>query len=308
MPESSSLIIQRLTPRNIRDAGTLFFAVYGRKLPRKLLEKKYDTSHTGVSHLGFIAYAGNRMPVAFYAVLPVFISNGEHAVLGAQSVDGMTHPGYRNKGLFLALIAKTMELCKDSGIRFHFGFPNQHSLPAFEKLQWEIPVRMNRFETVVKRNITANSIRRLLPGRWRMLYIKKQLGMQGELLGAADVCLQHAAGVYRNEAYMLYKTCSSTWLLRTEDGIAWFKISDVLIVGDVSVMEEKFASMFERLKAIAYSLGLSKVIFHCTPASPLHALFARFCETGESFPVICKTDTGWDLQKFVFTFADIDTF
>src|SRR5580698_1455477 len=91
--------VLRLSHDNIGDAEKLHTAVYGIKLRPGFFEAKYDTAFTGAKHVGFIAYNDNGVPIAFYAVIPCFISMDEDTVLAGQSADTMTHPDYRFKGL-----------------------------------------------------------------------------------------------------------------------------------------------------------------------------------------------------------------
>jgi GNAT superfamily N-acetyltransferase len=76
--------------------------------------------------------------VGQYALMPTQLSLGGEIVLGAQSVDTMTHPEYRNQGMFAELAGSCMELAASRGIRVLYGFPNQNSYPGFvQKLNWD---------------------------------------------------------------------------------------------------------------------------------------------------------------------------
>lgn len=75
--------------------------------------------------------------VGQYAVIPVAMSIAGKNVLGAQSVDTMTHPDYRRQGIFETLARKVYEQAHTDGIHIVYGFPNQSSYPGFvEKLNW----------------------------------------------------------------------------------------------------------------------------------------------------------------------------
>jgi GNAT superfamily N-acetyltransferase len=89
------------------------------------------------SALGMVAVDGNRI-VGQYVLLPVELRLGREVVLGAQSVDTMTHPDYQGKGVFTTLANACMKLAEDHGVEVLYGFPNPNSYPGFvRKLNWD---------------------------------------------------------------------------------------------------------------------------------------------------------------------------
>ena len=76
--------------------------------------------------------------VAFYTVMPVRLRLGGEAVLAAQSMDTMTHPDYRGRGLFLKLAKACYDLAASIGVEVLYGFPNDNSYPGFiRRLNWD---------------------------------------------------------------------------------------------------------------------------------------------------------------------------
>ncbi len=139
-------MIERLSDDNLADVEKLHAAVYGKMPAARFFSMKYNTGFTGVQHIGFIAYNNDQLPIAFYAVIPCFMRFDDKIVLAAQSADTMTHPQYRNKGLFVELALLTFQLCRKADIKLIFGFPNQNSLHGFiNKLGWEMTERMDCF-------------------------------------------------------------------------------------------------------------------------------------------------------------------
>src|ERR1700748_1364727 len=137
--QKSGYYIERLSRENIESLHKLYNEVYSRPQPGGYFVKKYDTSYTGVEHLGYIAFNENNNPIAFYGVLPCFIRNIDTLYLAAQSADTMTHPKYQFKGLFVQLANLTFDLCMEEGISLVFGFPNQNSLHGFlVRLKWSM--------------------------------------------------------------------------------------------------------------------------------------------------------------------------
>ena len=129
--------IVRLDKDNLKDLAFLHSEVYGIKMNKDYFFKKYNTAYTGVEYIGFLAYSKNNFPVAFYGVIPCFLTYENKTILAAQSADTMTHPGYRFKGMFVDLSRRTFDLCKENRIQTVFGFPNQNSYHgAIHKLGW----------------------------------------------------------------------------------------------------------------------------------------------------------------------------
>ncbi|MFT5486606.1 MAG: GNAT superfamily N-acetyltransferase [Paracoccaceae bacterium] len=84
-----------------------------------------------------IAMDGARA-VAFYTVWPVKLKLGNEIVSGAQSMDTMTHPDYRGRGLFIKLAMACYEICAERGYEALYGFPNSNSYPGFlRRLNWD---------------------------------------------------------------------------------------------------------------------------------------------------------------------------
>src|ERR1700744_762988 len=113
--------IERLSKNNLGDLDKLHHAVYSKHHPADYFEKKYDTAYLGVEYLGYIAYNSQHTPIAYYGVIPCFIRYNNQLYMAAQSVDTMTHPKYRFKGLFVQLANLTYDLCQEEGINLIFG-------------------------------------------------------------------------------------------------------------------------------------------------------------------------------------------
>src|SRR5437588_761672 len=113
---SKEYIVERLGKKNLGDLDKLHTAVYGKRQSAGYFGKKYDTAYLGVEYIGYIAYDNNRVPIAYYGIVPCFIRYNNQLYLGAQSVDTMTHEKYRFKGLFVQLANLTYDLAMDEGI------------------------------------------------------------------------------------------------------------------------------------------------------------------------------------------------
>jgi hypothetical protein len=308
-----NISIERFGKNNLADLGTLFYAVHGRKVTPDFFSKKYDTGYTGVEYLGFIAYSQGHMPVAFYGVIPCYLCYDGELLLSAQSADTMTHPAFRNRGLFVKLAGMTVDLCKEHKLHWLFGFPNQHSLPGFvNKLGWEIKANMDCFIIPAKAGKTGKLLRKfsflqdIYKRYQRSILDKNALATSAKPYG---LFANEGRGVWRNSEYILYRQYNCNRFICLSHALVWIKAGDGLVIGDMLVEPEDFDATITTLCMIAGKMGLNKVIFHSTKNARLHALFAGRCIPIPSFPVIFKDLSGGRANKdFSFTYADVDTF
>jgi len=256
--------VKRLSINNLNDVTTLHTAVYGKMPPADFFLKKYGTDHTGIAYIGFIAYNKQMLPISYYGVIPCFMSCDSKSILAAQSADTMTHPEYRNRGLFVELAQQTLELCRNEGIRIVFGFPNQNSLPGFiHKLKWQTTETMDCFIIPVK----AIPMERLsvkipfLKGSYSIYtnwVLKKYLVPQQ---GTSNSVLSDGYdGVFRDAHYLEYKKYSATQVIHIEGAAIWMKINKGLLIGDISgVTDNNFDALMNKL--LCYNIT-GKYKFH----------------------------------------------
>ncbi|HEY4323701.1 MAG TPA: GNAT family N-acetyltransferase [Mucilaginibacter sp.] len=303
---------ERLSESNITDLEKLHTAVYTQTSPHNYFQNKYDTSFTSVQHTGYIAY-DNELPIAFYGVIPCFLDLNGSIILAAQSADTMTHPKYRNKGLFIELAKQTFELCSQHGIELLFGFPNQNSLHGLvNRLSWTSTERMSYFIISIGTFWWQRIFRKLPPLQtWYKSYQRRQLkkvllsqkGIDNSVFN--DKC----GGILRDQNYLEYKNYNTTHVIKLGASILWVKINNELLIGDISVSPGNFDDMIKKLKRFAYKLGIKEVHFHACPKTTLHSLFAARFNALPSFPVIFKELNGTvDIGQIKFTSADIDIF
>ncbi|MCZ6774722.1 MAG: GNAT family N-acetyltransferase [Proteobacteria bacterium] len=97
---------------------------------------------------------------ALYTVWPVKLKLGNDILLGGQSMDTMTHPDYRGRGLFVKLAGACYELCAARGYAALYGFPNSNSYPGFIRrlnwdhtgdiVHWVRPIRPSNYKSLPK--------------------------------------------------------------------------------------------------------------------------------------------------------------
>jgi hypothetical protein len=304
----------RLSAANIGDLAKLHKTAYGKILLTNFFTRKYATAYTGAESIGFIAYDQQMVPVAYYGVIPCFLVNNGKTILAAQSADTMTHPDHRHKGLFIQLAMLTYKLCKSTGIKLVFGFPNQNSLPGFiNKLGWRntetmdcfiIPVKTLPFE---KLSHKAGLLKRMY-GRYTRFVLKKYKMPYNKI--SSSVFNENLEGVVRDRNYLRYKTYSNTCVLNIEMVTFWIKISNDLMIGDVTgLTNSNFEKAINQLLSISRKLGIKQIQFQTSPSTQLHRLFDERYQAIPAFPVIFKDlGSGIPNGKMKFTLADIDIF
>src|ERR1041385_3074806 len=144
-------VTRRVSSKNYKDIRYLF-KERGLKYSEEFIEKKFDTSFTGIKDIGFIAYHSQTgEPASHYSVFPCLIQKKEKKILGAQSGDTITHPRHQQKGLFVRLAKECYEFARESGVEIIYGFPNQNSYHGFiNRLGWIYSEEFISFEIPVQ--------------------------------------------------------------------------------------------------------------------------------------------------------------
>src|SRR6185312_8205359 len=257
--------IEKLGVDNLTDLDKLYAAVYEKSPPPGYFSRKYDTAYTGVCYTGFMAY-NDELPISYYGVIPCFIKYDDKIILAAQSADTMTHPRYRNKGLFVELATLTYHLCGDTGIQLVFGFPNQNSLHGFiNKLGWQLTETMDCF-IIPTGTPQWKRLSRKVPF-FKNLYNRHQKTLEKYLLlrqqGTINsVSADGYAGVYRDYDYLKYKARALHRLIKMGGSGVWMKINNELLIGDMDIIPANFDSVMAVLKTFAYKIGIKEMHFH----------------------------------------------
>jgi GNAT superfamily N-acetyltransferase len=71
--------------------------------------------------------------VGSYAVIPIPLKIGDKEIVGSLSLNTMTHPEFRGKGIFTALARLTYDSCLRQGFELTMGYPNPLSYHGFVK-------------------------------------------------------------------------------------------------------------------------------------------------------------------------------
>ncbi|HEX5151442.1 MAG TPA: GNAT family N-acetyltransferase [Parafilimonas sp.] len=311
--DNEDYYIKQLNADKLKDLEVLYKAVYGSHLPQNYYQKKYDTAYTGASYVGFVAYDTDNTPVAYYGVLPCFIQYKDEIILAAQAVDAMTHPQHRYKKLFTKLASSTFKLCKQTGIRLIFGFPNQNSYHGHvHNLGWKVSENMERFTIPIYTFPLASLLRYF---KWiQPIYIKyvnrvlhryriTQAGLPN------PVIKEEYGGVFRDEKYLQHKTYSNTQVLKVGSTKVWVRIKNDLMIGDIEMTDDDLDKVIKVLKKISKFLGVPAISFQTSIGTYMHTAFAKRYKPLPSFPIIfLNLNTTIPVNKLKFTLADIDIF
>jgi GNAT superfamily N-acetyltransferase len=116
---------------------------------------KYQNNPAG-SPIIWVAEADDRL-VAQYAIIPVKMKMGDRIITGSQSVDTMTHPDYRGRGMLFTLSERVFEEAGKQGIEIVYGFPNRMT-SWYRKLWLEVDARSTLIKPLNLRNILDKKI------------------------------------------------------------------------------------------------------------------------------------------------------
>ena len=123
------------TREDIPAIRTLFAQVMGFQRPIEHERWKFAENPFG-EPLAMLAEDSERV-VGLYALWPTLLHLGNERVLGAQSLDTMTHPEYQGQGMFTHLASTCYELAAARGVGVVYGFPNASSYAGFvRRLNW----------------------------------------------------------------------------------------------------------------------------------------------------------------------------
>lgn len=305
---------QRVSQDKITDLIGLFNNSFNWNPSVEYLRQRYDTSTLGPVNLGYLAYAEDHSPAAYYGVFAMKLRIDGKLVSGAQSGDTATHSQHRGKGLFIDLAKASYKLAAEEGVQVVFGFPNKNSYSGFmKKLDWmhthDIDVfRIKLFTLPVAQAVWKwKNLKKAYLG-WVRLFVNSKK-IEGWFPGSVND--DKLNGVLRDEAYFTYKRSSDKFLIDYKGSKMWLKFDGFLWVGDMEIhSNEKFDQNVRWLKRIAFFTGCDKIVFQASPGTSLHAQLKRIASPKSTMPagvLNLNPENGLDLRTLVFTGADFDS-
>jgi hypothetical protein len=316
---------RRIDASQISGLKELVRQIYGNKEPNSIsLEEKFNTKSFGAEYVGYAAYdshqkqiiANNEIPIAYYGVYPTLAKVEKSEILCAQSGDTMTHPNHSGKGLFTTLARMTYDLAKKEGVKFVFGFPNENSLPGFQrKLNWEFPYKMKKFSRfiptlpvgILKRKMKLH-INPLSHICFKLANLFFDVVKPGELF--SDQVKRANPYLIRDYRFWNYKS-NHTLFVRL-DGIGVFlKFDGDLSIGDIigNPTVNQVKKILRRLYFLAFLLGANRVRSYFSPNSNLSKILSPYGNVSSSLYFgFINFNSEFSPADLDLTFVDYDTF
>ena len=94
---------------------------------------KWKYAENATNMMCIVVAEDNQHIVGQCALLPTWMNLRGARILGAQRVDSMVHPDYRQQGMFAALAKDCYALASAQGIKLMYHFPNEQSYPVSVK-------------------------------------------------------------------------------------------------------------------------------------------------------------------------------
>lgn len=305
--------IQRLSERNIHLLPDLFHSVFGTRHTLDFFKKKYASGYLGFDNLGFIALENNR-GIAFCGAVPLQFAYGEKTWLAAQSLECITHPKHRGKGLFTKLSRMIVELARARGFSFVIGFPNQNIAGIFfakigykelhRMYYFSIPTGLNNLEFAAKR-IFSTKEKRMLRQQRILHDFDSPSGNSGN-----PVLEQGFAGTLRDEAYYGYKKFTGNKVCAINGSIAWLKPYHRLNIGEITCEHAlQLKDVVELLKEKARKAGIREIVFQSSEGTKAFDQFSSLYPSNVSWPVaIYDFNSGFPFNKLKLSYSDVDVF
>lgn len=289
------------------------------KLHTRLKEigNKYDTSCFGLKNIGYLAKDKSGDLAAYYGVFPIRMSLMGKDILVAQSADTMTAPEHRKKGLFTLLAKKTYEKAAETGIRFVFGFPNDNSLPGFQRnLDWKFYGVMKSWKFNNKTlpiSELAHKFRIIQP--FYQFFCRNRLKKYTVDVTQANV--EHlidkkAIGQVKKDIHFVhYKTRNQNVYFIRMNGF-YFLIKPIphLTIGCFSEVDEDKTDLFlATINQLGMRLGCGKTILTISENHWLYDRLKAKVTFTDSLPIgYFEIDSNIPYHQITYVGADYDTF
>ena len=163
MVQAETLPIRSAAPGDEAALVALFAEVYGR--PIDAAHWRWKLKHPGVSNV-WLAMSGER-PVFQYAGIPTAFDVDGGPARAMVSVDTMTAPDFRRRGLLTHVAGKAYAQWREAGIDFVIGLPNEQWGSRAAALGWQpmFPLRWLkrplRPEALLAHRLSMPALRRL---------------------------------------------------------------------------------------------------------------------------------------------------
>jgi hypothetical protein len=216
---SSALTIRPYRVDDEHDLVELFARAFGHPVTEEHWRWKLRSRPSSIENV-WLAVAEDK-PVFQYAGIPTPFWLGQTAVTGMVSVDTMTAPEFRRRGLLTQVAGRVYAAWREAGVAFVIGLPNEQWGSRARVLGWRplFPlqwlVRPLRPEAILARRLRAPSLKRatfagVLWNRFLQSRVRRDPQLQTESIASAD------------EAFdQIWEACKSDWMFSTVRNREW---------------------------------------------------------------------------------------
>lgn len=300
--------LKQLEKSDLNAVKELFWNVFNKKVTLPYLEHKYNTSYLGIQYTCSIAYYGS-IPVAFYGAIPQKFSQNNREIYGAHACDSYTLREHQRKGLHFELAKLAYKIMIENGIKFVYAYHSKNTYLSTKKLGWKEHRPMLRFHVKVPTIPISKVVNKL---NWNILYLPffskntSQNAIEKLTLEHKDQFTQAFTTDFIN-----YKNSfKNHYCITIEACVFWVKIEAVMHVGLCYAPSEiMLQKAVKKIKRKLFFLGITEVLFQVDANSIIAKQLRSIIEPKASWLVgYLDFNPEIELNDFIFTYSDLDTF
>lgn len=286
----------------------LFWKVFKKKVSLSYLQNKYNTSYLGVQYICSIAYC-DAIPVAFYGAIPQKFKNNEREIFVAHACDSYTLPNHQRKGLHYELARLAYEIMKAQDIKYVYAFHSENTYYSTKKLAWKEHENLQRYHIKINTlpiGKIANKLR--LTNLYDIFFSKK---VSSDAMEKLNLYHKDHYQIQFTDDFISYKNSfKSHYCIELEGCVFWLKIQAIFHIGKCyAPSAEALQKALKKLKRRAFFLGITEFLFQVDADATIAKQLQTITQPKESWLVgYLDFDPEIDLNEFIFTYSDLDTF
>ncbi|GAA0729745.1 hypothetical protein GCM10009430_40190 [Aquimarina litoralis] len=301
-------ILKRVDNNDFPAIKELFWKVFKKKVTLSYLQNKYNTSYLNVNYICSIAYC-EKIPVAFYGAIPQKFKRHNDEIYVAHACDSYTLANHQRKGLHYELAKLAYAIMKENNIKFVYAFHSENTYYSTKKLDWKEHKHLQRFHIKIFTLPIGKIVNKLGWSGVYDIFLNQKLSSEAihklTLEHKDKFCLKF------NSDFITYKdSFKSHYYIEIEGCIFWFKIQAIMHIGKFFAPSEiALQKALKRLKRKAFFLGINEILFQVDPDSIASKQLQSITKPKESWLVgYLDFDKNINLNDFIFTYSDLDTF
>ncbi|MBI5571099.1 MAG: GNAT family N-acetyltransferase [Desulfomonile tiedjei] len=141
--------------------------------------------------------------IAHYSVLPTFVLAGGSLERAGLAIHAAVHPEYRYAGNILEVARRVFDRCRDQGIRFVYGFPNENI--------WKVTLHLLHWKPITDIVALERHLEGLPTSRGRSVAVRDRVSFDERHTRVAvpAVAGEEMTSVYRTTAYLNWRYASN---------------------------------------------------------------------------------------------------